>query len=67
MYSYLDLLRDIGGLFSAIAPILSLLDSIVSYRGAFIDLTADMMAPETKDESRFKFVRNCFKVIFTNI
>ena len=67
VYSYLDLLRDIGGLFSAIAPMLSLLDSIVSYRGAHIDLTAEMMPPETKDEQRFKFVWNCFKVILTNM
>ena len=46
VYGFLDLLRDLGGLFAAIRPPFSLLVAIFYYRGAFIKLTQNMLPPD---------------------
>ena len=36
VYSFLDLMKDIGGLFSAIGPIFGLIVNLLQYRGALM-------------------------------
>ena len=43
VYSFLDLMKDVGGLFSAIGPLFGLIVSLLQYRGALMQLTTDMM------------------------
>ena len=45
VYGFLDLLRDLGGLFAAIHPPFTLLVGLFYYRGAFIQLTHNMLPP----------------------
>ena len=36
VYSFLDLMKDVGGLFSAIGPLFGLIVNILQYRGALM-------------------------------
>jgi len=42
----------VGGLFSAIAPLLGILDKVYSYRGAFITLTSVMMPTDINQKEK---------------
>ena len=42
VYSFMDFLRDLGGLFSAIAPIFGFIVSVFQYRGPIMSLAAKM-------------------------
>lgn len=42
VYSFFDLLRDVGGLFSALAGFCTLLVSIVQYRGVYMYLQKEL-------------------------
>ena len=60
VYSYLDFLRDIGGLLSAIGPLFGIFIAIVNYRSTYVLLTSEMLpvvdedgkATKKTDESR---------------
>ena len=45
VYSYLDFLRDIGGLNSAIGPLFGVIIAIVQYRSTYVLLTSEMLPP----------------------
>ena len=62
VYGFLDLLRDLGGLFSAIRPPFGLLVWLFYYRGAFIQLTQNMLPPDFLHDKREKsiFLRHAY-------
>ena len=53
VYSLIDFLGEIGGLFGAIMPLFTLLVTIFQFRGTFMNLTSAMMPkPKQIEENR---------------
>ena len=42
VYGFLDFLRDLGGLFSALGPFCGVIVTIFQYRGSYLNLMDDM-------------------------
>lgn len=53
----MDFLRDLGGLFGAIAPIFGFIVSVFQYRGPLMSLAAKMMPEEQNNEDKAKLFR----------
>ena len=43
VYGFLDFLRDLGGLFSALGPFFGSMVAILQYRGMYMHLTSQML------------------------
>ena len=44
VYSFLDFLRDLGGLFSSLTPLCGVLVSILQYRGSYMYIASQMLS-----------------------
>ena len=53
VYSFLDCLADLGGLFGALGPLGHFLVFVLQYRGSYMFVMSNMLAPTTsKDKLR---------------
>ena len=48
VYNFLDVLRDVGGLYSSLGPLCILLVRMLQYRGSYLFIAATML--KEKDE-----------------
>ena len=62
VYSFLDFLRDLGGLFSALGPFCGLIVTIFQYRGSYLRLMDDM-----GDKTQEKNSKKCCAVFRQNL
>ena len=58
VYSFLDFLGDIGGLFGAITPAFGFIVSLFMYRGGMMSLTTKMTRVEQNNDISLKPVEN---------
>ena len=54
MYTFLEFLGDIGGLFGALSPIFAMVIHTFTHKGAFLTLVLQMLVDELKEDKQMR-------------